>query len=664
MTRLPQRIRPKWAGMAAPSSALDARPDDRWKVFIAVFLIVGLIGTVFVYSRPPVYRAVASVLTVKPKAIDARSAAADLEHVTIQKRLLLGERLLDRVAQRLAERDKTTFADQNWLRERLAVVMIPATNLLELRAEGRDPESLQRIVNVWTDSYEAFRAEEIAAATGRTIMELEDRQLRLADQIETARAEIRRFRDEHDIVSGEREENPGISTLKGLNSSLSKARERLVEAQAGRKAIDAAIDKGETVVPAEKEAELASLRREVNRLRGRLSQLELRYTREYIALHPNYRDLPEQLARAEAELRRAIERGRIAMRDQARRAVATAEETVAVLEAKLIDQQGRARIFTQRAEELAALEAQLARLEGLYADNRERLASIQIQNLARFPPIQVIERAPLPNRPIHPDYHRDLLIALAAALVVALFATWLVDYLNGRARPLGLFLVGQRDSTEPQPPPLDLQASEKTLGPPVKPSRQIAARDAEQPSEGAEPLPRELTVDEIAALLAQTDPVLTGCCALLLSGVAPGELTILGPSGLDRVRRVLSVPGDWSRDIAVPASTWDILEPLLDAMAKHTPCSSLQHLDDQLCAAAMAAGLAEPDRVTVLAIWHTYVVYLVRQGIAFGPLQERVGGIPPDIQIALQAYSPRRLDMAGQGEIDWVYPVKGAHEKL
>ncbi|MCB1819896.1 MAG: hypothetical protein KDI77_18425, partial [Gammaproteobacteria bacterium] len=119
--------------------------SQRWKVFFSVLVLALAVGLAIVYGRSPVYRAVASVLTVKPKAVDARSAEADTEHVAIQGRLLMGEDLLSRLSRRLAaEGDDTTGMDQ--LRSVLAVVPVPETNLLELRAEGEHPERLQQLV--------------------------------------------------------------------------------------------------------------------------------------------------------------------------------------------------------------------------------------------------------------------------------------------------------------------------------------------------------------------------------------------------------------------------------------------------------------------------------------------------------------------------------------
>ena len=84
-----------------PNDPVGPARRRRWKVFFAVLIIGAAIGLTLVYGREPVYRASASVLTVEPKAVDTRSSEADIEHVAIQGRLLLGEELLNRLSRQL-----------------------------------------------------------------------------------------------------------------------------------------------------------------------------------------------------------------------------------------------------------------------------------------------------------------------------------------------------------------------------------------------------------------------------------------------------------------------------------------------------------------------------------------------------------------------------------
>ena len=66
----------------------------------------------------------------------------------------------------------------------------------------------------------------------------------------------------------------------------------------------------------------------------------------------------------------------------------------------------------------------------------------------------------------------------------------------------------------------------------------------------------------------------------------------------------------------------------------------IAELDQGLQQCADAAGIAEPTQVTALALWHSYVLYLIRQGIDGGSLTHRVGTLPPDLTGALMHFAP------------------------
>lgn len=620
----------------------------RLKVFFAVLLVALAVGLALVYAREPVYRASASVLTVKPKAVDSRSAEADVEHVAIQGRLLLGEDLLGRLARGLAEEDPASATDPETLRGMLAVMPIPETNLLELRAEGPDPAWLQRAVNRWAEGYEVFRAEEIAAATGRTTAELEDQQSRLAGRIEAARAELQAFRAAHEIVGLERGENRALAQLKGINESLSKARDGLITAQARKAAVDEAIARGETVVPSEQKAEIAKMQLEVQRARVRLSDLRQRYTDVYIERDPALKNLPDELRARENELAHALRLARLTVGDEAQQAVEAAELTLASLERKLAEQEAAVQTFNERYREFKTLEENLARLEGLSADNAQRLAQIQVRNFERFPPIQVVEWARLPTRPIHPDYQRDLLIAVVAALLLSLFVTWLVEYLSGRPTPAPAPLVGVRVY-----PSESGAALAHGAGPAQLPRSQAPGLYAPP----ADPmLPRELSAAEIGALLEATEPDTAAYALLLLSGVSPYELPLLHAACLHPEAGVLEVPGASGRNIALAPGLWPRLQAVAEQLDADRMALPVAELDTRLGAAAGRAGLDAPDTVDCLALWHSYVLHLVRQGASREALAARVGELPPEVLERLVPFAPPGGPRPSAG-IDFVHPA-------
>ncbi len=643
-------------GNTAPTGDLPPR-GHRFKVFLLVLLLSGALGVALVYGRSPVYRAFASVLTVEPKAVDMRSADADIEHVAIQGRLLLGEELLGRLAGRLGDENPEDSFSLDQLRTTLSVAPVPDTNLLELRAEGEYPQQLQRMVNLWAESYEAFRAEEIEAATGRTTAEIKDQQTELGHKIDTARAALQTFRETHDIVSLERDENRSLASLKGLNDSLNKARERLVEAQARKFAVDDAIARGEAVIPDEQKSDITRLQLAVQRGRTHLAELRQKYTERYIERDPVLKSLPNEVRAMERDLANALRLAGQTVSDESAQAVETARGAVNALETDLDAQQSRVQTFTERFKEFQALEEGLARLDTLYAENEERLAQIQVRNLKKFPPIQIVEWARLPTRPIYPDYERDLVIALGSALALALFVTWLVEYLSAKPTPAtGQPTIGVRIYGGDQTQALDHNTDQERLID-ANPQSQLASSPSHtEPAAELPVLPRELAVSEVRSLLGECTPNTIGYAVLMMSGVSPYELPLLHAQCFDADSLAVKLSGAGRRIIQIDHRHWPTLDNVRNDMDTARMTLSVADLDQRLNEAAGRARLADPGSVNALALWHTYVLYLIRQGIDTSALTKRVGAIPSELFRALVHFAPpggnRPLD-----SIDFTYPA-------
>lgn len=608
----------------------------RSKVFFLVLLLSAAIGAAIVYGRSPVYRASASVLTVKPKAIDTRSAAADVEHVTIQSRLLLGDEMLDDLSKGLIEGGSGVDKTAEELRQQLGVVAVPNTNLLELRAEGTDPAALKQIVNLWAELYEKLRAKQIEEISDRTTAEIEDQQTELEGKIEAARAEILAFREANDIVGLERDENRSLSRLKGLNNSVNKAREKLVDAQAHQRSVEEAIARGETVIPNEQKADISKLQRQLRRKQTQLANLRSKYTQVYIERDPKLKALPDDVAELQDELRSTLEQARITVRDEAMQAVAAAEVSVEELERKLADHQKNVQAFTEQFKEFKALEEGLARLERLYAENKERLAEIQVTNLEKFPPIQVVEWAREPGTPIYPDYQRDILIAMGIAFGVALLVTWLVEYLSERSKPAATPpYLGIRIYPGDQAQALGASQANAHLGYQPGPAAQLNTPPPNLPV-----LPRELSVAELSSLVVVAEPKIAAHAALLLSGVSPFEFPLLHAGCLHPADRYIDIPGSSPRAINIADSVWRRLEPIQSMLAKTRGLMSLPDLDAGLAGAARDAQLTDPGSINAMALWHSYVVFLIRQGIDREDLVRRVGAIPPEVNATLMHFAP------------------------
>ena len=412
---------------------------------------------------------------------------------------------------------------------------------------------------------------------------------------------------------------------------MNRAREKAVEARARLESLRSAIAAGKTVVPRDQRAELAAKQVEAEKLRDRLQKLEERFTPAYFEADPTLRSLPQELQELQAEVRRLKTLGQRQVIDEATQEVEAAETSVRALEQELTNHRASAQQFSEIFEQHEALQEELQRFQALHADNAERLTSIRATNLLKYPPVQVVEQADLPTRPIYPHYARDAAISLGGALAIALFITWLVEYLRGAApydRPSHATAVriypGAGSAALPQ---------------------QTGGMGALHMSPAVQRLvgpthPAELTLEEVAALLGAANAQTAACSALLLSGVAPRELALLRDGHYALADGRLQVPGEGARELSLTAGAVQRLEACKATFGAYPAGVSVAELDDLLVVASADAGFADPARVTGERLWLTYVTFLVRQGARLSELAQLVGPLATSTLSDLAGYSP------------------------
>ena len=179
-----------------PNNNFNLQPDliqrpwfrsHRFIIFVSVFLICALVSVAYNYSRPAIYRSSATLLTSAMTAIDSESKAVDIQHVAIQKQILLGHELVAETLSRLKAANTSdtlltlTPAD---IQKLLNVEPIAQTNLVEIQAEGRDPEFLPLLINTWIDVYLDARAEDVQQLTATTKSIVEGELNGLSDKID------------------------------------------------------------------------------------------------------------------------------------------------------------------------------------------------------------------------------------------------------------------------------------------------------------------------------------------------------------------------------------------------------------------------------------------------------------------------------------------------
>jgi integrase len=296
------------------------------------------------------------------------------------------------------------------------------------------------------------------------------------------------------------------------------------------------------------------------------------------------------------------------------------------------------REFAGNFDRYKALQADLTEMQALYRAAVERKLRLEASELDRKPTVKILEAATTPRQAWRPLYARDAGISLAGSLLLGLLAMWFVELFN-RSEPQPAFIIGQPvpnamlpDQTEILPLPL---AGMRSLGPASPPLL------AEHPV-----LPRELRQEEVAALLNATSKTGRLGMLLLLSGMRPEEVLALTLDDVNLEQRRIQVAGDPAREIAICETLANALAQRMKEPGRQLLADAQGHpmtmdgLDAELLCAAHDADIESPAEVRPAALSHTYIAFLVRQGIRFAELMQISGRLPVEMMAAYSALAP------------------------
>ncbi|HSC98660.1 MAG TPA: site-specific integrase, partial [Casimicrobiaceae bacterium] len=173
-------------------------------------------------------------------------------------------------------------------------------------------------------------------------------------------------------------------------------------------------------------------------------------------------------------------------------------------------------------------------------------------------------------------------------------------------------------------------------------------------------LPRELRTDEIAALLASADEAVRLPMLLLFSGVDVQEAIALHGTDVDLEKNTLRIRGSSAREL-------HLSEPLRTLLARDANSNDRllwfsaadateDAIDAQILSAAYDARLSSPAEVDAKCLRHTFIAFLVRQGIRFSDLQRIVGALPAQTLAGYALLSPT-TSVQARDAIDPVLPA-------
>ena len=621
----------------------------RLLVFLGVFIVSAAAALGYTFLRPAEYRATARI-EIKPgfepervEPVPGRAVDRPKPFLT-EVEALASRPVLDEVVARLrgAGEDLTAFGPEpvEGIRSALELMPVAGTNVVEIAARGGRPKLLATTVNNVIDVYRAHLTNLFRVASDESMAQAVEETRKLEASASAKRREVEAFRARHNIVSLERDENEVLARVRGLGTSLAAANDRVAIAEGKVRSLTESATAGKGVVRSRDNPTLADLEQRASQIREQLTDLERNFTPDYLAMDPKVRAARTRLAELERQIKAQRETSQSAAVRDAEDELAAAREAARRLQQQIATDRGEVNQFTMRFNEYQSLQAELTKLETAYRDAVERRAKLEATERVRTPTVRTLEAATVPKEAWRPLYMRDAALSVTGALILALFAVWLVELFN---RP------------EPQPPVVIAQPVMSGMlvhGVPqnltLAGQGRLALEASEQPllpQARTQSLSRELREVELDAMIRACDDDARVAMLLLLYGVSPEELAELRWSDVDLERRVIRVRSESSREISIQGSLERQLvartaDPEIPLVSVHGRPATPSALSEAILYAAHDAGIERPSEMTAASVRHTYIAFLVRQGIRFADLARLVGRLPPEELAAYDALVP------------------------
>jgi len=619
--------------------AIERRVLALWFPFVLVFLLVGVTGLAWVWQRSAIYESSALVKIVEQSGTGS-VVAERAETMLLHQQLLTSQQLLQLLSERMTALGATVSPDQ--LRDLLSVTVLADSRLLRLVAVGTDPQRLEPLLREWELLYrERFLQQQQSDQQSRS-QQLAQRLTLLEQQREQQQLELQAYQRVHSIVSIERDENRVLNRIRGLAESLDQASTQRQQAQAELGAIGLSLRRGEAMVRPQDQPGIDNLERRAAELADQLQALAERFTPRYMAIDSRAIALQHRLTQAREAVAERRRDSANMLRQQAQRKLDARLSEERVLQQELDDQNELVRQFSDRMNELAFRRQNLDALESDIVRLRTELQHISI---APEPRLGFIQIAPpyTPTRPSYPDYWRDSVVVMLLALATACLSVLLMRLLHPEARPQ--IILQQAAAADRQE---RVVASEERL---LQPVSLFSGR--------------RVSTATCRALLARAEPQTRLLLMLLLSGVHLREIPSLGWYHLEPEGGLMTVPSLPPRDIPLPDALCRLLAgefpppdnrllPLLADGDGHPLSPDV--LEEMIQRAAVKAGLADPGALNSALLEHSYMLFLVEQGVRHQQLELQLGPLPPDlldpIEACIESAPERLLD-----EVNRVHPA-------
>ncbi|WP_232283261.1 tyrosine-type recombinase/integrase [Paraglaciecola sp. T6c] len=318
------------------------------------------------------------------------------------------------------------------------------------------------------------------------------------------------------------------------------------------------------------------------------------------------------------------------------------------LPAQLADFQNQAQQFNQKLAEYRRLDDALKDLQLQAKTVNNQLVEQEVSKPFDAK-ISILEPPFTPEFPVGPNYWQDTLISIIAAIVCAIAALLLFSFIVRRSSPnLGstnfVVLPGEQRGQSyaelqgAHQAQLEAKAQALRLGEQQshQPQKSLQPQKGHQPQQGIQPQQeniRLLTTDECQALYGVANKQAKAVIGLMLSGVNATELRQITKADCMIGKTKLNITGAYARQIPLAGQLITVLEQLCEGLKEDdllwlNPLS-IEDFNQLIINAAHDAELPYPEQLSGEVLRHTYLTYLVSQGVRLNDLEQLAGYLKP-----------------------------------
>ena len=405
--------------------------SQKWTVLFGTFLLISILGNLWIWTQPPVYQSQAILHFAYPSDTELEYSQLAERKMNIHQQRLTSNSVLQQTQQHLATQSAVEI-DIQALSQLLSAQA--SGRIVTLTAEDSQPEILEQVISSWIDVYTQLMDSEKQQNNTEELLTSNTQLQALNEKILAQQAKASAFAEKHNITSLERDENRVLNKIRSLSNSLDEATAEQTSAQATLNSLKDSVQKGQPILRDADKAEINQIRQSLQLLTNELTLLKEKYTQAYLDRDPAIVRKQQTAEKLKSELAAKTKESEVLYLQEARRNLEIAKDKVKQTQLQFEQHSAEAQSFSQKLQQYKILNDELDALQ----DQAKAIRNQQVKQEVSQPfdaKISVLEPAYTPEFPSGPEYLLWTLICLLIALGAGVLALFLFGYIVKQKQP-------------------------------------------------------------------------------------------------------------------------------------------------------------------------------------------------------------------------------------